>query len=105
MGILSRQAIERRLKSGEIKIDPMPSQEDFDSDSVDVHLGDVVYAWRKPPTGSTISVALWKPPPDQFELKPDMKVGQLTFWKVEEPGIADDIPERQFDQQQTARGD
>lgn len=60
MGILSRQAIEKRIRSGEIKITPAP--------------------------------------------KPEMKIGQLTFWKVEEPGGRDEIPARQFDRQQTARG-
>lgn len=60
MGILSRQAIEKRIGSREIKITPVP--------------------------------------------KEDMKIGQLTFWKVEEPGGRDDIPARQFDRQQTAKG-
>lgn len=191
MGILSRQAIEKRLQSGNIKITPIPEEEDFDSDSVGVHLGDTVYAWRKPPSGSTIGVALWRSPPDKFsynafakeflvdvapdhagiitlrphtfyladlrqhtklppdiamhvqgkssiarlgvlihltaphahagwegrlalemynlgpfniELKPGMKIGQLTFWKVEDPGGSDEIPVRQFDRQETARG-
>jgi dCTP deaminase len=66
MGILSKQAIERRLNSGEIKIVPAPKDEDYDSDAVDVHLGDKVYEWATLPSGATISIPLWKRPPDQF---------------------------------------
>jgi dCTP deaminase len=191
MGILSRQAIEKRLESGELKIVPSPKEEDYDSDSVDVHLGDKVYEWVVPPSGSTISVSIWKKPPNDFrfkefsnqylrevpadnagiitlrpqtfyladlrqhtslpcdvamhiqgksslarlgvmihitaphahagwvgrlaleiynlgsfniEMKPDMVIGQLTFWKVEEPGDAASLPIKQFDNQKTARG-
>jgi dCTP deaminase len=191
MGILSRQAIARKLESQEICIDPPPQEEDYDSDAVDVHLGDHVYEWVSPPTGSTLSISLWKKPPDEFsykafsnaylkevppdnagiitlrphtfyladlkqhtalpadiamhiqgksslarlgvlvhltaphahagwtgrltleiynlgpfniEMKPNMVIGQLTFWKVEEPGEAASIPMGQFDGQKTARG-
>jgi len=192
MGILSRQAIARRLSREEIKIDPTPREEDYDSDAVDVHLGAKVYEWVTPPSGATISISLWKSPPQQpfsykqfsqeylrevppdnfgivtlrphtfyladlrqhtelppdvamhvqgksslarlgvlvhltaphahagwkgrltleiynlgpfnIELKPGMVIGQLTFWKVEEPGEAAAIPSGQFDNQATARG-
>lgn len=191
MGILSRQAIAKRLESREIVIDPQPRDEDYDSDAVDVHLGNHVYEWVPPPSGATLSISLWKKPPDEFrykafadhylrevppdnfgiitlrpetfyladlqqhtslppdiamhvqgksslarlgvmvhltaphahagwtgrlaleifnlgpfniEMKPGMTIGQLTFWKVEEPGEADSIPARQFDKQETARG-
>ena len=66
MGILSRQAIKRRLSTGEIKIAPPPKEEDYDSDAVDVHLGDKVYEWVKSPTGTTMTISLWKSPPDEF---------------------------------------
>lgn len=69
MSILSRQAIEKRLTNGDIKITPAPLEEHFDSDSVDVHLGDKVYEWEKQPDGATITVALWKPPPEKFRFK------------------------------------
>lgn len=69
MGILSRQAIQQRLSSGLIKIDPTPSEEDFDSDSVDVHLGDRVYEWMASPSASTISISLWQQPPDDFSYR------------------------------------
>lgn len=191
MGLLSRQAISRRIEAGEIKIEPQPKPEDFDSDSVDVHLGDKVYEWASAPTAATISIALWKKPPDEFsykafsraylrdvppdnagiitlrphvfyladlrqattlppdvamhiqgksslarlgilihltaphahagwdgrltlevynlgpfniEMKPGMVIGQLTFFSVDEPGHAGEIPSRQFDGQTTARG-
>lgn len=39
-----------------------------------------------------------------IEMKPGMTIGQLTFWKVEEPSGGAAIPARQFDDQQTARG-
>jgi dCTP deaminase len=191
MGILSKQAIAKRLKTGEIKIVPEPQEEHYDSDAVDVHLGDNVYEWVSPPTGATISIALWKKPPQEFsykafakqylrdvpvdnagiitlrpqtfyladlrqhttlppdiamhvqgksslarlgvmvhltaphahagwngrlaleifnlgpfniELKPDMTIGQLTFWKVEEPGDVQSLPIKQFDNQINAAG-
>lgn len=66
MGIFSREAIQRRLESGEIKIEPPPREEDFDSDSVDVHLGDKVYEWIKSPGGSTVTISVWKEPPNDF---------------------------------------
>src|ERR1044071_9331106 len=69
MGILSRDAIARRLASGEIKIDPPPKDEDYDSDAVDVHLGSHVYEWVVPPSGAAISISLWKKPPDNFSFK------------------------------------
>jgi len=191
MGILSRLAIARRLEGGEIKIEPPPKEEDYDSDAVDVHLGNHVYEWMAMPLGATISISLWKKTPDEFsyksfsaqylrevppdnagiitlrpqkfyladlqqhttlpcdiamhlqgksslarmgmlvhltaphahagwcgrltleiynlgpfniEMKPGMTIGQLTFWRVEEPGEPQTIPSRQFDGQQTARG-
>jgi dCTP deaminase len=69
MGILSRQAIRSRLHSGELKIEPPPRDEDYDSDAVDVHLGDHVYEWVTPPIGSTLSISLWKKPPNDFRYK------------------------------------
>lgn len=69
MGILSRHAIQRRLQTSELKIDPQPRDEDYDSDAVDVHLGDHVYEWVSPPTGSTLSISLWKKPPHEFRYK------------------------------------
>lgn len=191
MGILSRQAIARRLENGEIRIDPAPKDEDYDSDAVDVHLGDKVYEWVTPPAGTTLSISLWRKTPDEFrytafaeqylkdvppdnfgivtlrphafyladlrqhtvlppdiamhvqgksslarlgmlvhltaphahagwsgrltleiynlgpfniEMKPGMIIGQLTFWKVEEPGSIGSISMGQFGQQATARG-
>ncbi len=69
MGILSRQAIARRLEVGDIIINPPPQEEDYDSDAVDVHLGDHIYEWKTPPKGATISISLWKQPPDDFSYK------------------------------------
>lgn len=69
MGLLSRQAIDRKLKAGDIKIVPLPKEEDYDSDAVDVHLGDHVYEWVSPPAGSTLSISLWKTPPNEFSYK------------------------------------
>lgn len=66
MGILSRQAIASRLEAGQISIVPAPAEEDYDSDAVNVHLGDNVYEWVPAPAGSVVSVALWKPPPGDF---------------------------------------
>ncbi|MEX2140785.1 MAG: dCTP deaminase [Pirellulales bacterium] len=69
MGILSKQAIERRLKSGELKISPAPKEENYDSDAVDVHLGENVYEWTSLSPGTTISISLWKNPPNEFSYK------------------------------------
>jgi dCTP deaminase len=66
MGILSKQAIARQLASGEIMIVPTPRDEDYDSDAVDVHLGDKVYEWLSLPSGAIISIPLWKSPPNEF---------------------------------------
>ena len=46
MGLLSANAIKAALASREILIDPPPTEEQFDSDSVDVHLGNTIYRWR-----------------------------------------------------------
>lgn len=69
MGLLSRQAIARKLESGDVQITPSPDEQDYDSDSVDVHLGDKVYEWIAPPQGATIAIALWKKPPEEFSYK------------------------------------
>jgi dCTP deaminase len=174
-----------------LKIDPPPRDEDYDSDAVNVHLGSKVYEWVAPGHGATMSISLWKQPPDDFrytdfasqflrnvppdnfgiitlrphtfyladlkqhtalpsdiamhvqgksslarlgvlihltaphahagwtgrlaleiynlgpfniEMKPGMTIGQLTFWKVEEPGEAGTISRGQFSNQSTARG-
>lgn len=69
MGILSRQAIIRRQETGELIISPAPKDVDYDSDSVDVHLGAKVYEWIQPPHGATLSLALWRQDPDRFSYK------------------------------------
>ena len=69
MGILSRQAIARRIEALEIKITPPPRDEDYDSDAVDVHLGDGVYEWGTLPAGATMSLSLWKKSPEEFSYK------------------------------------
>ena len=191
MGILSRRAIKDRIARGLVAIDPVPKEEHFDSDAVDVHLGNHIYEWVEPPSGSTLSIALWKDqperfqykafaerylrkvPPDNFgivtlrphtfyladlrqhtklpadlamhvqgksslarlgvvvhltaphahagwegrltleiynlgpfniEFKPGMPIGQLTFWKVEEPEENADVEQGQFSKQRNARG-
>jgi hypothetical protein len=42
--------------------------------------------------------------PFNIELKPGIPIGQLTFWRVEQPLAESDIPTQQFSNQQTARG-
>jgi dCTP deaminase len=69
MALLSRRAIARKLTAGEIQISPSPSDEDYDSDAVDVHLGDNVYEWVPPPSGATLSISLWAAPPNAFSYK------------------------------------
>lgn len=195
MSILSRDAIKKRLASGDLVIDPLPKEEHYDSDAVEVHLGDKIYVWKKPQAGTTLTVALWsaldpssaapfhykqfadehlkqvphdpdgiitirphtfyladlrqwtKLPPDlamhiqgkstlarlgmvvhltaphahagwegrltleiynlgpfNLEIKPDIPIGQLTFWRVEDPLPPDDTPQGQFAGQQDAAG-
>ncbi len=192
MGILSQQAIKRRIDSAELCITPPPTEKDYDSDAVDVHLGDVIYEWKRQPSGSVVTVSSWKKeeaekfsyrkfsdaflqevpfdnagivtlrphtfyladvrehtklPPDiamhvqgksslarlgllvhltaphahagwngrltlemynlgpfNIELRPDMAIGQLTFWKVEEAGSAAEVVHGQFSGQTNAKG-
>ncbi|MDX1963600.1 MAG: dCTP deaminase [Pirellulales bacterium] len=191
MGLLSRAAIQRRIADGSLLIDPPPLAGDYDSDSVDVHLGNKVYEWLQPATGTTLTISLhkkqqqfsyrefaktylrevpvdnsgiitlrphtfyladlrqhttlpsdlamhiqgksslarlgvlvhltaphahagWKGRlaleiynlgPFNIELTPEIVIGQLTFWKVEEPESQPDETPKQFDNQQTARGE
>jgi dCTP deaminase len=42
--------------------------------------------------------------PFNIELKPGIAMGQLTFWRVEQPLAESDLPTQQFSNQQTARG-
>lgn len=189
MGLLSQQAIKARLECGELKIAPPPTDTDYDSDAVDVHMGDVIYEWDHQPEAAALTVSPWKRekfsykkfsskhlikvpfdnagivtlrphtfyladvrelthlPPDlamhiqgksslarlgllvhltaphahagwkghltlemynlgpfNIELKPDMPIGQLTFWKVEGAGAADEIIPGQFSGQTNAKG-
>ncbi len=191
MGLLSKQAIQNRLNDGSLTLEPAPGENDFDSDAVNVHLGDHIYEWAAAPSGSTVSIALWREPPSEFrytnfakeylrrvpfdntgvvtlrphtfyladlrehtrlpsdvamhvqgksslarlgimvhltaphahagweglltleiynlgpfniELKPGMTIGQLTFWRVEEPCDAAQITARQFSNQANATG-
>jgi len=192
MGILSRQAIENRIQRAELVITPRPGIEDYDSDAVDVHLGEHVYKWADCPPGAALSISLWREPPEDFsykrfaadylkkvpaddagiitlrphtfyladlrqhtqlppdiamhvqgksslarlgvlvhltaphahagwrgrltleiynlgpfniEMKPGMTIGQLTFWRVEEPEPPTSLPAGQFDDQDAAHGD
>jgi dCTP deaminase len=194
LGLLSEIAIRKALASGDLKIEPAPDQTHFDSDSVEVHLGDQVYTWRKPSGGAITTMQLWAgkgepgafnynqfskenlvhvaPDPDgivtmrpltfyladlkqrtelppwlamhiqgkstlarlgvmvhltaphahagwrgrlalemynlgpfNIELKPGTPMGQLTFWRVEEPPRADDIVPKAFSGQEKATGE
>ena len=60
MTLLSEVAIRKRLERGDLVIDPAPRPEHFDSDSVEVHLGDSVYTWKAPAGGAVLSVPFWK---------------------------------------------
>jgi hypothetical protein len=62
MGLLSARAIKQALGAGELVIDPPPEEEHFDSDSIDVHLGDSIYKWRALEGGAAITIPLWKGP-------------------------------------------
>jgi len=60
MGLLSANAIKAAITSGDIAIDPAPAEEQFDSDAVDVHLGDTIYKWRSLEGGASITIPLWR---------------------------------------------
>jgi dCTP deaminase len=60
MSLLSDAAIKAALKSGAIGITPPPNPEDFDTDSIDVHLGESIYFWRTPAGGADYTIPLWK---------------------------------------------
>lgn len=60
MGLLSANAIKAALASREIIIDPPPTEEQFDSDSVDVHLGNTIYKWKGLDGGAKITIPLWR---------------------------------------------
>jgi dCTP deaminase len=59
MPILSKTAIKQLLQSGDLVIEPLPKEEHYDSDAVEVHLSDKVYVWEKPQGGATLTVPLW----------------------------------------------
>jgi deoxycytidine triphosphate deaminase len=46
MALLSANAIKAAIASGDIVIDPPPTEVQFDSDAVDVHLGNTIYKWE-----------------------------------------------------------
>jgi dCTP deaminase len=58
MSLLSKKAILGMLDRGELEITPRPADGDFDTDAVDVHLGEKVYFWKKGAGGSTTSIRL-----------------------------------------------
>jgi len=60
MGLLSDIAIKEALNSGALQIKPEPKPEDFDSDSLDVHLGEKIYTWLKPAGGAEFTIPLWR---------------------------------------------
>jgi dCTP deaminase len=66
MGLLSRQAIQKRIEAGDLKITPTPKLEDYDSDAVDVHLGETVYEWTRPVAGTATSISLWEKGANKF---------------------------------------
>ncbi|HEX4413656.1 MAG TPA: 2'-deoxycytidine 5'-triphosphate deaminase, partial [Lacipirellulaceae bacterium] len=73
MGILSRRAICKRIETDELKIVPAPTEEDFGSDSIDVHLGDRVYEWIGSVPGSVVSISLWETGANEFNYTPFSK--------------------------------
>ena len=62
MSILSQKAIKKRLADGSLVIEPSPKEEDFDSDAVEVHLGETIYKWAHQSGGSALTLSLWKEP-------------------------------------------
>ena len=60
MPLLSAQAIKDEIGAGRLVIDPTPAAADYDSDSVDVHLGDAVYVWKSPAGQATLTIPLWR---------------------------------------------
>lgn len=60
MGILSQRAIKKLLEGGSLEIQPLPKEDHFDSDAVEVHLGDTIWEWTRQPGGSTLALSLWK---------------------------------------------
>ena len=60
MALLSSNAIRAALEQRALVIDPLPKEEDFDSDSVDVHLGERIYRWRQLEGGATMTIPLWR---------------------------------------------
>lgn len=59
MGLLSEIAIRKRLAAGDLVIDPAPTAEQFDSDSVEVQFGDKVYVWDDISGGAAVAQRLW----------------------------------------------
>jgi dCTP deaminase len=59
MALLSEVAIRKRLTAGDLVIDPLQSPEQFDSDSVEVHLGNKVYVWDDVSGGAGVVQRLW----------------------------------------------
>jgi len=56
--ILSALAIQDEIASGRLSVDPAPTAESYDSDSINVHMGDALYEWKHGSTGVTHSLRL-----------------------------------------------
>jgi dCTP deaminase len=57
--ILSAAAIQQEIASGRLSVDPQPPIPDgYDTDSVNVHMGDTLYEWKQRPSGSATSLRL-----------------------------------------------
>jgi len=66
MGILSERAIKRHLEDGTLKIDPPPEPADFDTDSIEIHLGDTIYEWSPQPAAVRMTISLWQTDSEKF---------------------------------------
>jgi dCTP deaminase len=56
MALLSKKAILAALDSGSLQIDPRPLDTAYGTDSVDAHLGDAVYHWKRGQGGATTAI-------------------------------------------------
>ncbi len=185
--LLSKKAILDALNSGRLVIDPRPLDDAYDTDVVDVCLGEGIYVWKKGQGGATTTVRIGEGfeykkvaatnleklspdadglftirpgtfyladlaeyvrlPPDlamhvqgksslarlgigvhvtaphahagwsgnltleifnygpyQIEIKPGIKIAQLSFWQVHDPIASDEVPKQQFSDQKNAAG-
>lgn len=87
--ILSAKAIKEEIRKGRLRIEPAPDPvKGFDSDSINVHMGNKLYEWRPKPSGMTTALRL-----GAFQYR-DLEKDSLITLTPDADGIITMRPER-----------